>query len=183
MKVLKFVGRYGDLQKKHGYKFQRMYAANYMCWYLDVDGEYSGNTIWIWKRGADVVFRDYHSFSGLLGEFLVNNEPNEMPLPVFGEQEPYWHFVIDRDDCKILATDFDDKSTVYSSTMYFMRDEGGKDWEDVRQDVKDRMLPDLSYEDFCKRYRRDTIRLKFGKAIRKLMESRMVKIVEEERKG
>ena len=43
---LKFTGEYGKL-KSMGYTFQRMYAANYMCWHK--------NELYIYKRGADIT--------------------------------------------------------------------------------------------------------------------------------
>ena len=47
---LKFTGKFGEL-KKMGYRFQRMYAANYMCW--------NKNGIYIYKKGSDITSGEY----------------------------------------------------------------------------------------------------------------------------
>ena len=46
-----FVGDWKKL-KPLGYKFQKLYAANYICYHKG--NEYSTEEIWIWKKGKDI---------------------------------------------------------------------------------------------------------------------------------
>ncbi|MFA5312356.1 MAG: hypothetical protein WC375_03425 [Methanomassiliicoccales archaeon] len=66
-KYVKFIGKFADL-KTIGYKFQHMYANNYMCWTKHADPEGYGDTVWIWKKGRDVEFNDINSLTYLLIE-------------------------------------------------------------------------------------------------------------------
>ena len=67
-RLLKFKGKYGEL-KNHGYKFQKMYASDYLCWHKKVS-EFSSNAIWIWKKGSEVEIRDLYEYSGIVAEYI-----------------------------------------------------------------------------------------------------------------
>ncbi|RLI45872.1 hypothetical protein DRO61_09950, partial [Candidatus Bathyarchaeota archaeon] len=56
--------------KDLGYKFQRMYASNYMSWWKTPDEEGYGNQIIVWKKGNNVELVDLYSLSGLLALYL-----------------------------------------------------------------------------------------------------------------
>jgi len=173
-KVLKFVGKYGEL-KNHGYKFCRLFAGNYMTWFKKTGGEYSSNNIWIFKKGADVEFKDFYHMSGLVGEFVRDNDPIK-PFPTC---KLCWRIVIDNDGA-VFANEGGDR---YNSMSYFSRDENNKYYQETPQEEKDQMIPDMNYEEFSKRFRTDMISLEFGNAMRELMNSGMVEIQDEELKS
>lgn len=70
---IKFTGKYTDLQDM-GYKFQKLFARNYMQWCKHVDPEGYGHCIRVWKKGGgDVEFDDLYDRSHLVLEAIRTN--------------------------------------------------------------------------------------------------------------
>jgi len=73
--ILKFKkGLSYSILKEHGYKFQPMYASNYMTWWKTVNDEEHGDHIIIWRKGNNVELVDLHGLSGLFAEHLRDIE-------------------------------------------------------------------------------------------------------------
>ena len=69
----------GDFKKliPLGYKFQRLYARNYICYHQE--------DVWIWRKGKQVEISDMYSRSYLLLEYLIEQNfiiPNEFNMVV-----------------------------------------------------------------------------------------------------
>jgi len=73
-KYIKFTGDYAKL-KSMGYKFQRLFAGNYMQWCKD--DEYR-----VWKKGAELTISLFTNHEGSLLELLLTCRDNKTPIPL-----------------------------------------------------------------------------------------------------
>ena len=64
-KQISFTGDYSQL-KTMGFKFQKLYAANYMQWHHEESG------IHIWKKGADVTINCVTGMEGQLLQMMLD---------------------------------------------------------------------------------------------------------------
>lgn len=61
---INYVGDF-KLLKQMGYKYQKLYAANYICYHKD--------GIWIWRKGKELEIEDLYSDSHLVLQYFIDN--------------------------------------------------------------------------------------------------------------
>lgn len=97
--LLTFKGKFKDL-KKNGFKFQRLFANNYMEWNFDNGEKYGPHRIWIWRHlGGYVEINDLYSLSKAVAKVLCTPEQLEQYLNTFTLMEEtfsYYKFIVDR---------------------------------------------------------------------------------------
>ena len=174
MRILKFIGSYKDL-KPNGFEFQRLYANNYMQWCKEIDGQ----TIRVWKKGNDVEINALYGWSGIVAEFIRDNEP-ETTKGVPGLIRPWtwWRCVLNTDTDEL----FEYNRMRHEGLSYSIRDEGGEDWDRLRAENKAALIPDITCQEYLKTYRAVKLTNMFGLAVRELFSLGWVEIVNEERK-
>lgn len=64
---IKFVGDYKRLKKEFGFKFQRLFADNYISYHND-------RTIYVWRKGADVTVGNRKGVASKLLSYLIDND-------------------------------------------------------------------------------------------------------------
>jgi len=174
LRILKFIGPYKAL-KGDGFQFQRLYARNYMQWCKTVGPE--PNNIRIWKKGNDVEFDDLFHHSGNVAEYVRDTEPEELRC-FSNKTRLVWRIVVNRKTCK---TEQYVHARHYHS-YYMFRD--STDITDIfkclKPEIKNAMIPDISYKEHCKTYKTVLVVGEFGMEIRKMFKRGWFTVVEEQ---
>lgn len=170
MKVLKFVGNYGDL-KKHGFTFQKLYARNYMQWSKKVKGDHC---ISVWKKGAEVEIDDLYNLSGIVAEYILNNDPIDICAEgarrVFKDGLVVLRFTLDKENREAVSYD----RAIHSDTLYFMAQEGT-----LKEELKKKLLPDMDVKAFHKRFRVLVLDPELVYAVREMFDCGLIALVDE----
>jgi hypothetical protein len=74
MKKLKYTGKFKDLIPL-GYRFQKMYASNYRCYYrcyhtYNVKESDAKIAFWIWQKGKSIEIEDWSGFEAPIIEYI-----------------------------------------------------------------------------------------------------------------
>jgi len=152
-----------------------------MCWNKEIGGLWSGNDIWVWKKGSYVELSDWHGRSGIVAEHVLNNETNGRFAWSKKRIDHYWELVMDCQEYKVFPKG---NNLRYDSMAYFLREENREDYQRMPQESKDILIPDITHKEFVHRYRVVVIGEEFGAAIRDLFKSGMAELrKEDQRKG
>jgi len=84
---VKFTGDYAKL-KGMGYKFQKLFASNYMQWNL--------GDLRVWKKGSDITYDDYDLYDYIT--FVRSNPTYRTYNSMFGKKELIYSFLVSVDD-------------------------------------------------------------------------------------
>lgn len=88
-----FKGSFKDL-KKDGFKFQKLFARNYMQWGFDNGEEYGSDHISVWGHlGGYVEINDYFSLSKAVAKVICTPELLETFSKAFGNST-YYRFIL-----------------------------------------------------------------------------------------
>lgn len=98
---MKFVGPYAEL-KNNGFKFQKLYASNYMQW---TKGE-KYRKLRIWKLGADVTIDvgSMSNYTGQLMQMVQQYMAGDLSFIPYEDGKEYVHLYID-ETAKTLHAD------------------------------------------------------------------------------
>ena len=117
-----------SILKGLGYKFQRMYANNYMSWYKTPDKEGYGDAITVWKKNNNIELSDLYSLSGLVALYLrdLDYEKESEFLDLknctggFDKSDSWLNVVVNMKTCEIEEYDFEkhDSGMISSELRY-----------------------------------------------------------------
>lgn len=132
--ILKFIGDWRKLIPL-GYKFQRLYARNYICY---SKGQID-NRIWIWKKGKDIELSGVNNKDTcLIMKYLIDNN--------FKSPDNYDMLVINRETSSIEEFDFDKHDIMF----VYEREQLKKLTKEDRQNFYDKFKKVLINEDIIK---------------------------------
>ncbi len=153
-----------------GYKFQRMYASNYMSWYKTPDEEGYGDQIIVWKKSNNVELADLHSLSGILALYLrdvdYEKEKDFLDLKGFDKSDSWLNVVVNMDTCEIEEYDFEK----HEFDSFGLRHAGVPD-EEIKKKIKE----------FNKTYYKKVFNEDYVNLIKEMWNDGYVEIVNEER--
>lgn len=105
---LPFKGSFSGL-KKEGFKFQKLFANNYMQWCFNNGEEYGPHAIRVWKHlGGYVEIDDFYYLSKFIARLFCTPELLESTAFNRSLQMKSWtmyHFIIDRESGEITRFD------------------------------------------------------------------------------
>jgi len=164
-RMLKYRGRYSDL-KNEGFKFQKLYARNYMVWHREVGESY----VWFWRAGRDVEIEDNYGMSGGLAEFILNNGeletvPGNKVFPEFKRMR----CVIDFESASVVT--YDGK---HNSLAYFILEDDES--PELPEEAKSKLIAGLTYKTFHDRFKVVCFTPEFVEYIRKLFKEGKLEI-------
>ena len=117
-----------SILKGLGYKFQRMYASNYMSWWKTANDEKYGDQIIVWKKNNLVELVDLYSLSGIFALYLkdVDYEKESEVLSLknctggFDKSDSWLNVVVNIKTCEIEEYDFEkhDAGMISSELRY-----------------------------------------------------------------
>jgi hypothetical protein len=161
-----------SILKGLGYKFQRMYASNYMSWWKTPDDEDYGDQIIVWKKNNLVELADVFSLSGILALYLrdvnYDEEKDFLSLKGFEDSDSWLNVVINMKTCKIEKYDFDKHDSCMVSSE--MRHAGVP-----KEEIKEKM------KEFNKTYHRKVFNEDYVKMVKDMWKDDFVEIINEER--
>lgn len=77
--TIKFTGEYGKL-KDMGFKFQKLYASNYMQWHNEA------TELRVWKKGTEVTYERLTGAEGTLLQMIQDNVPFTVRNDMYGKK-------------------------------------------------------------------------------------------------
>ena len=78
---LKFLGKFKDLIPL-GFKFDKLFAANYRCYSISLHPNGMSSKIWIWQKGCEVEFECYYGMTADIFHALLDDDKSvESPNP------------------------------------------------------------------------------------------------------
>lgn len=146
--TIKFTGKWTDL-KPLGYKFQRLFANNYICYHQE--------ELWIWKKGQELEIADCYDDSCLILKYLIDNN---FKLPKFNT------FVTHRIEKTCEEVNFRKHS--FTSILLDLKSKG--------QTLTDEEMENMS-EEHSKKYKETTLSEKTMLLLKELYEKNMIQIV------
>jgi len=157
-----------------GYKFQRMYASNYMSWWKTTDEEGYGDEIIVWKKNNLVELASVFSLSGLLALYLrdVDYEKESECLELKNctgelEKSDSWlNVVVNMKTCEMERYDFDK----HEFNGYELRLVGVP-----KEEITEKR------REFNKTYRKKTFNKDYVDMVKDMWEEGFVEIINEER--
>lgn len=113
MSKLEFLGRYSEL-KAHGYKFQKLYAANYMQWSY---GDFN-HRIRIWKKGNSVELDNSLGLNREIAQVICGPDFESYFQPALPglPGEGYYVFLLDLQEKRVV--DLEHKPSLYREFVF-----------------------------------------------------------------
>ncbi len=165
-----------SILKGLGYKFQRMYASNYMSWWKTPNEEEYGDHIIVWKKNNDVELVDLYSLSGLVALYLrdLDYEKESESLSLknctggFDKSDSWINVVINMKTCEIERYEFEkhDAPMVSHELRY-----AGFSKEEIKEKMRE----------FHNTYRTKVFKEEYVNMVKDMWKDGFVEIVNQER--